>query len=330
MLVLLALAALGCAALVLARPKLVSMWGRTFATGAPTDSVARPVNPAVSTSSQSACAYTASRRVADVKTKAIQEASALVASQQYPGVYWTLNDHGGPPTLIAFDDQGRPRGEFSVTSAVNTDWEALQPGPGRDGGPALYIGDIGDNAAHRRDVTIYRVPEPRPAAPANGEPNATPTPPAEAFTLTYPDGPHNAEALLVHPKTGEIVVISKDPKGRSSVYQLPRLPKSGGVSRLERVAGLDVSALGSPGDLVTDASISPDGHRVAVRTYTSVLEYDLADGAALASIWSQTPRISRLDDGPKGEGITYRTDGPAVMTIGEGSPAAVYEARRTC
>jgi hypothetical protein len=232
--------------------------------------------------------------------------------------------------LLAFDDQGRPRGEFSVTSAVNTDWEALQSGPGRDGNAVLYIGDIGDNAAHRRDVTIYRVPEPRPAAPTNGSSNATPTPPAEAFTLTYPDGPHNAEALLVHPKTGEIVVISKDPKGRSSVYQLPQLPDPGGVGRLKRVASLDVSALGSPGDLVTDASISPDGHRVAVRTYTSVLEYDLADGAALASIWSQTPRISRLDDGSKGEGITYRTDGPALMTIGEGSPATVYEARRAC
>jgi hypothetical protein len=329
-LMLIAVAALGCAVAVIARPDLAGMVSGAKVIGTSTAPVARRVNPAASTSTQPACAYAPSRRVADVRTKAIQEASALVSSERWPGIYWTLNDHGGPPTLVAFDDQGRPRSASPVTGAENTDWEALQPGPGRDGNAALYIGDIGDNAQHRRDVTIYRVPEPEPAPPANGEPGMTPTPPAEAFKLAYPDGPHNAEAMLVHPKTGETVLITKDSKGHSGVYRASLPPDAGHVGTLVRVADLDVSALGSPGNLVTDASISPDGHRVAVRTYTSVLEYDLPDGASLGSIWSQTPRISRLDDGPKGEGIAYRPDGLTLVTIGEGSPASVYEARRTC
>lgn len=278
---------------------------------------------------RAACGYGATKQVASVREKKIQEASALAASQQWPGTYWTLNDKGNSASVFAFDEQGRARGTFQVNGARNADWEALQLGPGRDGGYALYVGDIGDNDSNRRDATIYRVDEPTPLAP-NARSQSGRTAKAEAFRFTYPDGPHNAEALLVHPLTGEILIVTKDLGGRSGVYSMPLPLDSRGTARLERVADLDVSGLGPSGGQVTDATVSPDATRVTVRTYTSVLEYDVPEGALLASIWGQQPRVSRMGDGPKGEGITYSADGLSLMTISEGSPPPLFQTMSTC
>jgi len=76
--------------------------------------------------------------------------------------------------------------------------------------------------------------------------------------------------------------------------------------------------------------VSTDARLVAIRTYGSALEYDVPPGGALASIWEQLPRVARLDDGPQGEGITYRADAGALITIGESTPASLYETARQC
>ena len=76
--------------------------------------------------------------------------------------------------------------------------------------------------------------------------------------------------------------------------------------------------------------MAADGRRVTVRTYGSALEYDVPDGAPLASIWEQMPRVARLDDGPQAEGITYRANGQALISIGESTPAHLFETPRQC
>jgi hypothetical protein len=83
-------------------------------------------------------------------------------------------------------------------------------------------------------------------------------------------------------------------------------------------------------DVVTDATVSADARRVAIRTYSRAREYDGPPGAALASIWEQTPRYLRIDDPPQGEGISYRADGKALVTIGESSPTYLNEIPWQC
>jgi hypothetical protein len=263
-----------------------------------------------------------------VQDRELQEASALAASQRWPGVYWTLNDSGNSPSVYAVDDQGRSRGTFRVDGAQNVDWEAMQIGPGRDGGSALYIGDIGDNDAERREVVIYRVPEPEPIEAGARNPNGR-TVQAEAFKLQYPNGARDAEALLVHPKTGEILILSKE-LGRTAVYRVPLPLDERRTVRMERVAEVDMSRFGIKIDLLTDATVSADVLHVTIRTYSNALEYDVPSGAALASIWNQTPRVARLEDGPQGEGISYRLDGRALISIGESNPTYLYETVRGC
>ena len=75
------------------------------------------------------------------------------------------------------------------------------PGRRPNGRPLLYVGDIGDNASRRASIDVYRVPEPRVGAAASA--------PAARLRLRYPDGAHDAEALLVDPLRGDLVIVTK-------------------------------------------------------------------------------------------------------------------------
>ena len=55
----------------------------------------------------------------------IRESSGIVASQQFEGVYWTLNDSGNPATLYATKRNGELIQEIAVKGSRNFDWEAL-------------------------------------------------------------------------------------------------------------------------------------------------------------------------------------------------------------
>ena len=111
---------------------------------------------------------------------------------------------------------------------------------------------------------------------------------------------------------------------------MPQPLDSRRTARLERVADVDLSRAGVRADVVVDGAVSADGRRVTIRTYGSALEYDVPEGAALASIWGQTPRVARLNDGPQGEGLTYRADGAALMSIGEDTPAHLFQTPWQC
>ena len=50
----------------------------------------------------------------------------------------------------------------------------------------------------------------------------------DALRLRYPDGPHNAEAMLVDPRTGDLVIITKVATGGpAGVYTAPGGARAG-------------------------------------------------------------------------------------------------------
>src|SRR5688572_29419145 len=93
-----------------------------------------------------------------VRLPGVVEASGAAASRRHPGVIWTHND-SGDPAVFAFDAGGKARGRVTVSGATVTDWEDIALGPCPQGS-CLYIADIGDNDRARKQITIYRVPEP--------------------------------------------------------------------------------------------------------------------------------------------------------------------------
>jgi hypothetical protein len=253
----------------------------------------------------------------------IAESSGVAASSTRDGLYFTHNDSGDTSRFFAVDTSGCALVIFDLAdqSFVAFDWEDLARGPGKGGQPSLWFGDIGDNLAVRRNVTVYRALEPkvrRSVDPATAEcpsPKAR-TIKATAFDLTYEDGPHDAETVLVHPQTGQLFVVTKVGEGDAGVYAAPARLRSGRTNVLRRVASI-------PGRTnVTGGDIDPGGGRLVLRDYQDAFEYGIPDGDVAAAFAGEPRRID-LPAMPQGEAITYERDGSALVLTSEQAGSVV-------
>lgn len=272
--------------------------------------------PQVSRSSSTPPRYGPGTLLAYLQDEAITESSGLAASRRSDDLFWTHNDSGDKPILYATDRQGRALARFTVTGATARDWEDIAAGPGPNG-PALYVGDIGDNSRNRHDTVVYRVPEPIVDARRIGVVGQTA--PAERFPFRYPDGTHDAETLMVHPRTGQIFVVSKV-EVPPVVYRFPMPLQPGQPVTLERVA-----PLAGVTPLITGGDVAPDGRRAVLRDYFLAYEYRLPTGHLFSEIFRTTPTRVPLPLERQGEAIAYRRDGRALLTTSEGRPTPLHE-----
>jgi len=268
--------------------------------------------------------------ITTIKEKSITESSGLAASRSTPGAYWTHNDSGDGPFIYAFDTRGDSLGIFRVTGAQARDWEDMAAGPGAQAGKSyLYLGDIGDNNEARDEITVYRVVEPALTSATRKLTKARPgsTELAEAIRLKYPDGKHDAEALLIHPTTGNIYIVNKVPIANPVVYEATAPFTSGKVTTMRRLGEIHIPSIF--GGVVTGGSISPDGRRVALCDYFQGYEIVLPAGSRdFNDIWKQ--RMTGFDLGKRkqGESITYRLDGKAFLATSEGKQSPLIQVLR--
>lgn len=237
----------------------------------------------------------------------VTEASGLAASRRNEGIVWTHNDSGGAASLYALGGDGTIRATIPLTGATNRDWEDMARGPGPAGAPDwLYVGDIGDNAAVRGSVRVYRVPEPDLSGVVYG--GSVPTAPAGFVNLLYPDGPRDAEALVVDPASGDLLLITKR-EARSRVYRAPAPSFAGETLTLEYLREL--------GDnLVTAADACPNGRTVLVRRYSGL---DAYVGSTVASALGSEPSPRLVEAEPQGETVAAAPDCEGYYTLSEGS-----------
>ncbi len=238
----------------------------------------------------------------------IAESSSLVAASDGVHLY-TTNDSGDSARVFVLDRAGRTVAVHVLPGVQAVDVEDAALGPG----PALYLADTGDNTGARRDVLLHVLPEPG-------------TGPVDVRTvrLTYEDEAHDAEALLVHPRTGQVLVVTK------SVFGPAAYEVRDGV--LRRAAAVRVGLTGTRGGpepaaaaqlLVTGGAVSPDGRRLALRTYTDAYVYEVP-GDDLAAALGGSPTVVPLPATPQGEALTWTRDGRALLTSTEGVRAPVH------
>ena len=237
----------------------------------------------------------------------VPEASGLTVSVRHSGVLWTHND-SGKPVLYAVGIDGQLRARVTVTGAEVDDWEGVATGTCPQGS-CLYIGDIGDNKEARQRITIYRVPE--PALEDAG------TAAAEALSATYPEGPQDAEAFFID-RNGTLFILTKGEGSPISVYRFPTTAGPGATARLELVATLARKA--ARAERITDASLTPDGQWVVLRTLHRV-EFHRADALVRGNTGEPIEvDVSALNE-PQGEGIAVSSDG-TVFLAGESGDGA--------
>ncbi|MQY13008.1 hypothetical protein SRB5_31480 [Streptomyces sp. RB5] len=229
----------------------------------------------------------------------ITESSGLAASRQHPGVYWTHNDSDDGPYLYAVDSRtGKTVATLTLKGIGEPrDVEAISVGPGNE----LWVGDIGDNMNGAWDhVWIYRLPEPKELKDATVR--------AVQYNVRYADGPRDAESMMVHPKTGRVYIVSKV-EGGGALYEGPKSLAPQGMNVFRKVAPIDLWA--------TDGAFSPDGKRLAVRSYLGGRKYRWEDGRPVEDGTLAVP-IQR-----QGESMTYSADGRALLFGTEGGGSSV-------
>ena len=254
----------------------------------------------------------------------VVELSGLAASRRHAGVLWAHNDSGGAAEVYAMGLDGGPRGAYPLTGATATDWEDIAVGPGPGSASYLYVGDIGDNGASRASVTVYRVPEPATAPSGAGAALSG----VEAIQLKYPAGPADAEALLVDPRTGDLVIVTKALSGKSRVLVAPASAlHAGPVVTMSDQGTITIpqpsGGSGLPGTMVTGGDISPDGSTIALRAYRSVLLYSRGSGSVASALKGSSCFGPQAQE-PQGEAVGFTRDGAALLTASEGNGVPIY------
>jgi hypothetical protein len=266
--------------------------------------------------------------VGKIKSKEITESSGLVNSRCNPEILWTHNDSGNKNNIYALDKTGKKLGTWKVAGAKNDDWEDIATVKNKQGECFLYIGNIGNNVRARDVFTVYKIKEPKVTETDENSSDKNPliTEQAEAINFTYPDLRHDAEALLVHPETLNIYILTKRFSGASGVYELSNYT-TGKTNRLKKIADFSLPAL--PNGVVTGGEISPDGKRVILCDYFNAYEIEIdADTKNFDKIWKDEPTIIELGERKQGESVCYSADATTIFATSEKKDSPIIEVKR--
>ena len=252
------------------------------------------------------------------------EASGIATSTGTPGAYFLIDDGTGTDSVAAVGSDGALLARIAVDGMSAGNAEALGygscgPSPLPNGTTAdtcLYVGDIGDNAESRSDIAVYRFAEPDLSSPP-----ADPVP-ADEWRYSYPDGPHNAEGMLVD-TDGSLLIVTKPPAQGGLPHRMYRAEPGGGM--LTFLREFSVPPATRPfktlftGNVVTDLATAPGG--VLLLTYDDIQEYMAPDPAAPLSSFPDWPHRPLPVPGlPQAEGITAMTGGCGYAVASEAGP----------
>lgn len=278
----------------------------------------------------------------------IDEASGLAQSGQHAALLWTHNDNiNAPgsmqrvtPLVHGVDHEGRWLLSLELDGVTQRDWEAIESVQ-IDGSHGLVVADTGDNRDSWPDYVLWFIDEPEEIPPSAKTLTTTPT---HLLRFSYPDGPADTEAMVVDPHGSQVLVLTKreDPPRLFALPLSVRQPFPDKGSPRERLASAEVREarlLGAMGGLVptdpinwllspltgrqtslpTGMALSPDGHLLAVLTYSSLYFFRRDAGER----WSEAIRrpvasrsLPRID---QWEGIAFGRDASQLHIVREGT-----------
>ncbi len=276
-----------------------------------------------------------------VENDRLTEASGLVASRAHPDVLWSHNDGGMTPGVFAIGSDGFDLGFHRLDGVDAVDIEDIALVSTGDGDDIL-LADIGDNARVRDSITVFRFSEPDPALVGEATD-------VERLEFVYPDGPHNAEVLLVDDVAGRVVIVTKeqaratdgtaddfgdtrpslvfegslDGHGAGPVELVPAglidMPR---LERLATASGPHPATLLGFGGVPTGGDVSADGALIALRTYETVWLWPREPGQSVAEALAGEPCEVMVASEAQGEAIAFV--GGELVTLGEGVNQPLY------
>ncbi|MFD2586443.1 hypothetical protein ACFSQJ_05855 [Croceitalea marina] len=176
---------------------------------------------------------------------------------------WVIEDNGNKDDIYAVNHQAIMVKSLDVKDAENKDWEDLTT----DKEGNLYIGDFGNNGNYRKDLSIYKLPNPE-----REKGNKIPS---DKITFHYPEQkkfPPKKSRLIYDAEAffhwdGHLYIFTKDRSrpylGKTLVY---RIPDKKGNHKAKLVGTINLCN-DQDHCSVTGADISEDGKTIALIGY---------------------------------------------------------------
>lgn len=243
--------------------------------------------------------------VNDLARKDLIEISGVAASRINPGVLYIHNDSGNPDQVYLTNGNGDNIGTLNMP-VPNRDWEDIAVGPGPEPGKTyVYLGDIGDNNSVYPSVHIYRFLEPDLTGLAF--PVTLNITNVDDIELKYPEGPVNAETLMVDPATKDIYIATKE-SNLSKIYVAKYPQNTTSATVLTPVVELYFNK-------ATGGDISPDGTEILLRSNELIWYWKLPAGTSISSGLMMQPEVAPYaNNEPQGEGVGFAADGSGYYT----------------
>jgi len=255
--------------------------------------------------------------VGRLQDKQLDEISGIAASGVFNDIYYIHNDSGDTSRFFAIMPDGKIRktiyynGDPKVPQGV-VDCEDIAVGPGPVAGKSyVYMGDIGDNDAVRKYITIYRMEE-QPSWAKDSLINTTAVP----LHLKYPDGPKDAETLMIDPIQKLICIVSKR-SDTVKVYTTPLSYKANDTLVLTKRSKLFFEGI-KPFKWITAGDISKDGKQILLKSYAKVYYWPRNTDESIWQTMQKKPQELPYQVEKQGEAIGFTPDGKGYYTTSEG------------
>ncbi|RNL55403.1 hypothetical protein [Pedobacter jejuensis] len=250
----------------------------------------------------------------------LSEISGLFTSKN--NLLFVHNDSGDTSRFFAIDVKGNLvstlyfKGDPSQKHFGVNDCEDIAGGPGIVKDKSyIYLGDIGDNGSNRPYVTVYRFQEPNKFS-------STMQIESEAVHLKYPNGPQDAETLMVDPILKELIIISKR-QDTVGIYSTALFFKNKDTLTMKKQGSLFLPGKGLA-KYVVSGDISRDGRQIIVKTYTNVYYWQRNGKESISQTLKRMPIKLPYILERQGEAIGFTPDGKAYYCISEGKNAVIY------
>lgn len=198
--------------------------------------------------------------VADLPNN-LEENSGIVTLKD--STLWVIEDNGNKDALYKLNFKGELITSFKVKNAKNRDWEDLT----KDSLNNVYIADIGNNNNKRKDLVIYKVPNPEKESGDKID--------AEKIEFYYPEQKmfppkkssklYDAEAIF-H-SNGKLFIVTKNRtvpfNGKALIYTVP---DSKGKYEAKLVGTISVCDDWKTCQ-ITSIDISPNGKKIVALSY---------------------------------------------------------------
>ena len=249
----------------------------------------------------------------------MNETSGIAASGIFKDMFYVHNDSGDESRFFIISPDGKLHHTLKYDgNNGDDDFEDIAVGPGPAKGKSyVYVGNIGDNSAEREAITIYRFEENRSwlkGSVANIK--------AQKLYLQYPDGPKDAESLMIDPIDELFYIVTKR-TDTVRIYTSPLAHKPNDTLSLTYRGKLFFEGT-KPFKWITGGDVSKDGDDVLLKSYDKVYYWNRRGKEHLWKTLQRKPKILTYQVEKMGEAIGFAADAKSYYTVSEGVYAPVY------